>query len=367
MSAPSLYPGFSTKELIDLYSPDSMVDALLRFEAALALALADAGVAPTDEAEEVAAACRAGVPDADAILASTWETGTPILALRRSVGAGQWFHYGATSQDAIDTAHMLMARSALELLESQLIAVARHLRDLTVENRDQPQMGRTFLQDARPTTFGFRTATWLDAVLSHVSELRGQRSVLPVQLGGPVGTAEAYGDASREIVESLAKRLDLSAPTISWHADRTRVLSLAQAVERVARTMARIGSDIALLASTAISEVKVRSGGSSSMPEKQNPIDSIRAVAAGSACTGAMAMLTAAPPHELDRAVGSWHVEWVAIPLVFQTAGAAAEAIETCLGSLEVDAEAMGDGVGTTSPGDQIDRVLTRFDSVLQP
>lgn len=365
MSRPPLFPGFSTEQLADLYTAGSTVSAILEFEAALAMALADAGIAPLDEAERVAGACRGGVGDPGAILASTWENGTPIIALRGAVDAGEWFHHGATSQDAIDTGQMLQAGRALEILGRQLSSIAGRLRDLTVEHRDQPHMGRTFLQDARPTTFGFRMATWLDAVLDHIGELRDQRSTLAIQLGGPVGTRESYGEAADEIAERLASRLGLSVTDISWHANRSRVLSLAQAVERSARTMAKIGTDIAFLSS--VGEVSVRSGGSSSMPHKKNPIDSIRAVAASSACAGGVSMLTSAPPHELDRAVGGWHVEWTALPLVFQTAGAAIEAIDLCLESLEVDQETMAAPV--ESPADidaaQINKVLARHAAVL--
>lgn len=367
MSQPSLFPGFSTKELADLYTAESTVAAMLEFEAALAMTLADVGIAPRAEAEQVAEACRGRVGDPAAILASTWETGTPIIALREAVDAGEWFHHGATSQDVVDTAQMLQARRALEILDHQLGSIAGRLRHLTAEHRDQPHKGRTFLQDARPTTFGFRTATWLDAVLDHIGELRDQRSTLPIQLGGPVGTRESYGEAGAQVVEALAQRLGLSVPDISWHANRSRVLSLAQTVERSARIMAKIGTDIAFLASSAVGEVSVRSGGSSSMPHKQNPIDSIRAVATSSVCGGAVAMLTSAPPHELDRAVGGWHVEWTALPLVFQTAGAAMEAIDLCLQSLEVDRETMASFVETPLAIDQtqIDNVLARHATVL--
>jgi 3-carboxy-cis,cis-muconate cycloisomerase len=365
MSRPSFDPGFSTEELTELYSAEATVMAMLEFESALALALTDAGLAPGDEAELVADLCRKGVEDPEAILASTWDTGTPIIALREATGAGKWFHHGATSQDAIDTGQMIQASRALEAMDVSLSSVAGLLRGLTDEHRAQPQMGRTFLQDARPTTFGFRTAMWLDAVLDAIVDLRGHRSTLTVQLGGPVGTRDAYGDAGSEVIEALATRLGLQVPTISWHTSRGRVLSLAQAAQRAAGAMAKIGSDIAHLASTSLGEIEVRSGGSSSMPEKRNPVDSTRAVASAAACAGAVAMLTSAPAHELDRAVGAWHVEWIALPLAFQTSAAAIEAIGTCLDSLRVDSRSMGSDVDAVDAGEQIDQVLTRYQVVI--
>lgn len=370
---PTFDPGFSTEELAAVFAAGSTVAAILEFESALALALVDAGIAPADEADQVVAACNRGVADADGVLGSTWETGTPLFALRERVVEGietedarQWFHFGATSQDAIDTGRMIQAARALDILELGLVAVARRLRHLTVEYRDQPHMGRTFLQEAQPTTFGFRTATWLDSVLGHIEDLREQRSGLAVQLGGPVGTLSAYGDKAELVVSSLGERLGMTQPAISWHSDRTRVIRLAHSLQRTAMSMGKIGSDIALLASTDIAEITVRSGGSSSMPDKHNPLDAIRSVSAAAACRGAVAMLGSGSGHELDRGIGGWHVEWLALPLAFQTAGAAVEAIATCIASVEVDQERMSANVARAAPDvppAQIDRVLVRFDS----
>ncbi len=373
MSPPSFDPGFSTDALSAVYTPRSTVAAILEFEASLALALAEVGIAPVEEAEELAAVCRVGVSDPEEVLSSTWEEGTPIIALRQRIAAevseraGQWFHRGATTQDAIDTAQMLQARTALGVIGQSLDSIARQLRHLTVTHRDTAQMGRTFLQDGRPTTFGFRTATWLDSTLGHILELRRQRDGLTLQLGGPVGTNAEYGASASGVVSALAERLALRAPDISWHSNRDKVLALAQAGERMAATMGKIGTDLAILASTSISEVSVRSGGSSSMPGKKNPIDAIRAVAAASACHGAVAMLSFAPPHQLDRAVGSWHVEWIALPLTLQTAGAAAEAIDDGLASIEVDPEAMTGRVTSDPTVDdgRIDTVLENFERVV--
>jgi 3-carboxy-cis,cis-muconate cycloisomerase len=287
---PTFDPGFSTDELTRIFSAGRTVEAMLEFEAALALALADTGIAPSKEAEDVASACRSGVEDPDAILASTWSAGTPLIALREvtvsrieNENARRWFHFGATSQDTIDTAHMLQAAEALDSLITGLTSIASRLRDLTLQHKDEAHGGRTFLQDARPTTFGFRTATWLDAVLTHIEDLRTQRASVVVQLGGPVGTMENYGEDGPAVMASLATHLGLGAPDISWHGNRTRIRSLVQSLAQGADTMAKIGTDVALLTSSGISEIRVRSGGSSSMPGKENPVDSMRAIAAAGA------------------------------------------------------------------------------------
>ncbi len=353
-----------------VFSAEATVDALLEFEKCLAQALVEVGVAPEAEVGPLVDACGKGVSDAAAILATTWDAGTPILALRNEITArlddepASWFHFGATTQDAVDTASMLQARSALSVMESGLTSAARRLTELTSEFRDTPHMGRTFLQDARPTTFGLRTAGWLDAILGHIESGRSLSSLVPVQLGGSNGTRSELGSTAPEVVAALAARLGLADSPTVWHGDRSIVWSLAQYLELTTRTMAKLGTDIAYLASTSVGELRVRAGGSSSMPGKENPLDSIRAVAAASACSGAVAMLSMAPPLELDRGVGGWHVEWIALPLAFATAAASLDAIVTCLESVEVDVEAMGARVsGELAPEGaqaQIDHVLAK-------
>jgi 3-carboxy-cis,cis-muconate cycloisomerase len=348
---PSLNPGFTTPGMESVFSPEATLTSILEFEAALAMGLADAGIAPEAQAGAIARACRQPVADAVETLASTWESGTPLLALRREVlekveeEAAVWFHFGATTQDAVDTGLMLQARRGLEKLDDDLRAVSSRLRDMTIEYRDQPHMGRTFLQDARPTTFGLRTAGWLHTVLGHRHQLEAQVNGLELQLGGSNGTRSEYGDKASDVVDAVADRLGLAPSPITWHGDRTRITSIVFFLDQLASSMAKIATDVALLSSSPIAEIRVRSGSSSSMPEKANPVDSVRAVAAASACHGAVTMIGSSPPSELDRGVGSWHTEWLAVPLAFRTAAASVDAMRTCLESLEVDRAAMSGAV----------------------
>lgn len=365
-----LDPGFTTVEMARVFSASARVEAMTRFESALALALGDTGLIPTGTAEAIAEACEIPTADHGAVFAATWSEGTPmgplLAEIRGRLGKEQtkWVHYGATSQDAIDTATMLQARDALDLLDAGLVATSGLMAGLARSHREQPQIGRTFLQHARPTTFGMTVAGWLEPTLRHLHELREAKSELVVQLGGPVGNLAAYGDEGVEIVAALATRLGLAPPTLPWHSDRSRMAALAAALERCARTMARVGLDVALLASTDIAEVRVRSGASSSMSEKRNPIDSVRAVAAAELCSAGAGMITAGRPTELDRGIGGWHAEWVAMPLAFQATAAAVEAMTGCLGSLEVDSETMAGRAGTAPEVDRrlIDSVLAEFD-----
>ena len=374
---PSFDPGFSTPAMTEVWTAASRVKLILQFEASLALALADAGLAAAEEAEQVAAACRAPSTGAEQIVASAWETGTPLLAIVAEIKAQlsdqslqPLIHFGATSQDAIDTAQMLAARESLTLFESSLVRIAHSMRSLIVTYRDQPQIGRTFLQHARPTTLGMRVTTWLEPLLRDLQILREVRAGLAVQLGGPVGTGTAYGEAYPEVTAALAKRLGLVVPPLAWHSDRSRIRTLVRAVEEPVLGLAKVALDLALLAQTDTGEVTVRGGGSSSMAEKRNPIDPIRALAAADACRGAAAMITQGRPHELDRGLGAWQVEWLALPLVFHTAAAAGEAMERALASLEVHSEQMAARVtqeiagGTVGPS--IDQVLTLFEQLME-
>jgi 3-carboxy-cis,cis-muconate cycloisomerase len=361
--------GFTTSEMAAVFTPAARVAAMLEFEAALVMALADTGLVEVETAEAVAGACGEPMDDPGGVLAATWTDGTPLRPLLDGIRSrlpdeqAQWAHYGATTQDTVDTSTMLLARRGLEVLDGGLLAVAGEMARLVTAHRDQPQMGRTFLQLARPTTFGFTVAGWLEATLRHLAHLRQERAGLVLQLGGPVGNLSDYGERGVEVVEALAGRLDLVAPPMPWHTDRSRVASLAAALERTARTMAQVGIDVALLASSDIAEVTVRSGGSSSMAGKQNPMDSVRAVAAAEVCTAAAQVITAGRLTELERGIGGWHAEWAALPLVFQRTAAAAEAMTECLASLEVDADRMAGRVDARLEIDSrlIDRVLASY------
>jgi 3-carboxy-cis,cis-muconate cycloisomerase len=368
-----LEQGFTTAEMAAVFTPAARVAAMLEFEAALALALSDVGLVDTETAEAVAEACRGPVEDPGAVLASTWSDGTPMLSLldtirsRLTEDEAKWVHYGTTTQDAVDSGTMILASRGLEVLDAGLIAVAGRMATLVARHRDQPQMGRTFLQHARPTTFGFTAAGWLDATLGHLTDLRQEHSKLAVQLGGPVGNLSGYGNRGVEVTEALAGRLGLAAPSLPWHSDRSRIAGLAAALEQTARTMARVGLDVALLASSDIAEISVRGGRSSSMAGKQNPMDSVRAVAAAEVCTAAAQVITAGRLTELERGMGGWHAEWAALPLVFQGAAATAEAITKCLASLEVDSDTMGSRVESVAEIDPrlIDRVLSEYQRLI--
>ncbi len=368
--------GLTTSEMTRLFSAERIVRAMLDFEKGLALALADEGLIPERSGQVIASACETMVVDAEEVLATTWQVGTPVIRLIEGIREnlddedGRWVHHGSTTQDVIDTAHMLLASEALEILVDSLWRVARPLHDLVLAHREQPQMGRTFLQHALPTTFAMRAVGWLEPTLQHLRQLKQVREDLVVQLGGPVGTRSAYGAKAPAVVAALADHLGLGAPAIAWHADRSRVRRLSSSVSGVASTMAKIALDTVLLAQSDVAEVTMRRGFSSSMEGKRNPIDSVRAMAAADVASGAASILERARPHELDRGIGSWQAEWVALPILFQATSACLEATASSLSTLEVDRAVMMkaagpdslESIGAIDPG-QIDSVLDMYRS----
>lgn len=370
MTRPSFDPGFTTPALAAIYSSEARVAAMCRVEAALAVAASEAGILERAVADQIVAVCGTPIPDPDELLADGWRAGTPVLPLlevlrsRLPDDIADRVHHGATTQDVVDTAAVLQARDAVTVLHDDLGQLARTLRDHVATHRDTPATGWTFLQPAVPTTMGLRMAGWLAPVLGHRRALVSVRDRLPVQLGGPSGTLDALGADALAVVDALAAHLDLAVPDLPWHTDRTVFADLMGLLERVARTMATVGTDLALLAHDGA--VRMRAGGSSSMPGKRNPIDAVRAVAAAEACAGATSVVTRGRPHELERAIGGWHAEWWAVPLAFQACAAAVEAIGDAIASLEVvDAPADGDGGPTPASGAFVDRVVAACDEAV--
>lgn len=366
MTGPQLDPGFSTPVMTALLAPEARVAAMCRFEAALARASAEAGVVPSEVAERIVGVCEDGVVDPDAVLTEGWEHGTPVLPLlarmrsRLDGEAAGWLHHGATTQDVVDTAMVLQAREAVMALRTDLLGLGWDLRTLTLAHRDRPAPAWTFLQPAVPTTLGRRMAGWLDAVSAHLRDLREAVVDLPVQLGGPSGTLDALGDDGVAVMEGVARDLGLRAPALPWHTDRTVVARLVGTVQRTARTMARIAGDLVLLAHHG--SVRMRAGLSTSMPEKRNPIDAIRAIAAAEACGGAASIVTQGRAHELERGAGGWHAEWIAVPLVLHTAAAAVAATAAAVASLEVLGDPTVPDGPTPATAAFVDRAVAAFD-----
>jgi 3-carboxy-cis,cis-muconate cycloisomerase len=375
MVMPTFDPGFSTPAMTSLFSTEARIRKMLDFESALAQAEEEVGIVPRDTAATIARVCEELVLDPERVLVEGWEAGTPVMVvvdeIRQRAGeeAAPWVHFGSTTQDVVDTVLMLQLKEGIRLLRADLAVIALQLRDLVVVHRFTPMMGRTLLQKAEPTSFGWRAAQWLAAVAHHIEEIETIRTPA-VQLGGPVGNLAALGDKAVAVMEGLARRLNLSVPISSWHTDRSPITEVLSLLVRISSSMAKVGVDLALLSQTEIGEVRTRPGGSSSMPHKQNPIDPVQAMAAAQMSTAIAQSIIGGPPHHLDRAAGGWHAELLAIPMVFHTTAAAVSAVVRCLQSLQIDVERMRLNLGSLDPTEAlaatqtfIDRILIHYES----
>lgn len=331
-------PGFSTPAMAEIFTAERKVAGLLSFEVSLARARADVGLISSEVAEEIATACQEFDEDPSAVVASTWERGSPLIDLlqtlrtKLSAEAGEALHQGSTSQDAIDTALMLQIRDAVSLLGSETEEVGNQLAALASRHETTDYTARTLLQVALPSTFGNRALAWRDPLVRAGKELNGVGESLPVQLGGPVGDQESLG--SSELSERLAAHLGLSVPARPWHTDRSYVRQPTGGAVEIALAAGKIAFDLALL--SGFGELSMRAGESSSMAHKRNPIDAIRSVAAARACVAAASALSTPGGHELERGVGGWQAEWWAVPLVFQAAAAAVDGVKSSLTQLKV-------------------------------
>jgi len=233
---------------------------------------------------------------------------------------------------------MLVARDALSLVGDELRGLARACLELARQHRDTVMAGRTLLQQATPITFGLKAAQWLTAA---VAAERGLQTALPAQLGGASGTLAAFGDRGPEILQAYAKELGLDTPVLPWHTNRVPVARIGASLAIAAGVVAKIATDVALLAQTEVAEVRESAeGGSSTMPHKRNPVGSTlaRACAAGAQEAGALLVRGV---HEHERATGAWQAEWRALSDALALTGGAASWMRETLEGLEVDTERM--------------------------
>jgi 3-carboxy-cis,cis-muconate cycloisomerase len=350
-------------------SDRAWLQAMLDVEAALARAQARARLIGDDDARAIAAACDAGRFDAGAIGAEAARTGNPVVPLVAALTdavegpAARHVHRGATSQDILDSAAMLVAHRALGPLLDDLEAAAAAAAGLAGEHRATVMAGRTLLQQALPTAFGLKAATWLvglDDAAARLDEVR--RTRLAVQLGGAAGTLASLGDSGPEVLAHLAAGLGLVEPVLAWHTIRTRPADLAGALGAAAGVIAKVGRDVVLLAQTEVGEVREGvpgRGGSSTLPHKRNPIAAISAVAAAMRAPGLVAALLGAMAHEHERAAGPWHAEWRPLTELLEATGSGAAWLRDCLEHLEVDAGRMRANLELTHGALLAERVTT--------
>jgi 3-carboxy-cis,cis-muconate cycloisomerase len=344
-------PIFSDEEIDSLFTDRAYVHALIEVEIALARAEASLGVIPGTAAEQIAAA-QAEQIDVAALTRGTIRSGFPVIALleglRKQAGAeaAPYVHWGATTQDIMDTACVLQARGAIKIIRSRLGEIARALAELSDRHRAVILAGRTHSQQALPITFGLKVAGWLLPVVRHIQRLDEiSARLLVIQFGGAAGTLAALGDKGVEVARALAGELKLGAPEMPWHAQRDNFAEFAAWLSLVTGSLAKIAQDVILMAQTEVGEARESGeagrGGSSTMPQKSNPIASELMIAAARMNASLLSAMHHAMIQEHERATHGWQVEWLTLPQMIGFTGGALKHALGLARNLQVDAGAM--------------------------
>lgn len=324
---------------------------MLDVEAALARVQGRLGVIPADAAEAIAAAAKIENLRTEDLAASARNVGYPVVGLvaglSKAAGeAGGWTHWGATTQDIMDTATVLQVRDGLDLIDAEVCAILTALIAQADRHRDTVMAGRTHLQQALPITFGLKCAVWAMPFLGHLERLRQLRArVQMVEFGGAAGTLASLGDQGIAIMEGLAAELDLAAPPGPWHVCRDALAETVSLLGLICGTLAKIATDIILLAQTEVGEVAepyvAGRGGSSTMPQKRNPIASEYILAAARMVQGLVPVMLGAMAQDHERATGPWQAEALALPQAFVLTHGALLHSRAIAEGLVVDAERM--------------------------
>lgn len=347
---------FGTAAMREVFSDHKLITRYIEVEVALAKAQARCGVIPAEAAEVIARESRIERIDFDHMRHETDIVGYPILPLVHQLvamcgDAGRYVHWGATTQDIMDTANVLQVRDALDIVESDIRTLREILANLAKKHRDTPMAGRTHLQQALPVTFGYKVAIWLAMFDRHQQRLTQLRDrVLCVQFAGAAGTLASLGDKGFEVQETLAEELALAVPATTWHVARDGFAEAVNMLSIITGSLGKIAVDIMMMASTEFAEVyepfvKGR-GASSTMPQKRNPISSELMLAAAKAVRQHAGLMVDAMIQDFERATGPWHAEWIAIPESFILTAGALHQAKFALGGLIVDTDQMQRNLG---------------------
>jgi 3-carboxy-cis,cis-muconate cycloisomerase len=346
---------FGTPRMREVFSDLALISRYAEVEVTLAKAEARCGVIPAEAAEEIAKRTDVSALDFDLLRRETDIVGYPILPLvqqmvRQCGEAGRYVHWGATTQDVMDTAVILQVRDGLKVIEEDIATLRGILADISRRYRDTPMAGRTHLQQALPVTFGYKTAVWLAMFDRHAERLEQLKPrVLVGQFAGAAGTLASLGDKGFEVQKALCEELGLGIPVSTWHVARDGLAEVINFFGLVTGSLGKIALDIMIMASTEFAElyepfVKGR-GASSTMPQKRNPISSELMLAASKAVRQHAGLMLDAMVQDFERATGPWHAEWMAIPESFVLTAGALHQAKFALGGLVVDEKKMAENL----------------------
>ncbi|WP_099867897.1 3-carboxy-cis,cis-muconate cycloisomerase [Pararhizobium haloflavum] len=346
LDSPLYGRSFADDEMRAIFAAQTFVARCVETEVALAKAQARLGIIPEDAAAGIAAAASTFKPDMERLRDETEIVGYPILPLVEQLAAhagqaGKYLHWGATTQDIMDTATVLQIRDGMSLVERRIDRVRQALATLSRDHRDTPMAGRTHLQHALPVTFGYKTAVWLSAFNRHAARLAEIRPrVLVVEFSGASGTLASLGTRGLEVQQELARELGLGVPAITWHSMRDGIAETVQFLALVSGSLGKLAMDISIMMTSELGEVAepfVRHrGASSTMPQKQNPVSCELILAGARIVRNHATSMLDAMIHDFERATGPWHLEWSAVPEGFAVASGILYQAEFMLGGLQV-------------------------------
>jgi 3-carboxy-cis,cis-muconate cycloisomerase len=353
--SPLLAPMLSSAAMRAVCDDLACLQRMLDFEAALARAEAATGVIPASAAGAIAKACNAGAFDLNALAEAATRSGVLAIPLVKALTANvaktdteaaRYVHWGATSQDVVDTATMLTLRAGIDALSGDIDRAIVGFAKLARAHRDTPVVARTWLQHALPMPFGLKLAEYAAALRRSRARLKRLRNeALALQFGGAAGTLAALGDKGLLVAERLARELELPLPDAPWHTHRDRIAEAASVFAILTGTCGKIARDMQLMMQTDVAEAFEPSGegrgGSSTMPHKRNPVASATALAAATMAPNLVATIFASMVQDHERSAGAWHAEWPTLPLLLLvTSGALAATVDIAEG-LEVDVARM--------------------------
>ncbi|MFN2629220.1 MAG: adenylosuccinate lyase family protein [Gaiellaceae bacterium] len=349
---------FGSEEVRRVFDSSALVQAWLDVERALARAEAEVGVVPAAAADRIDREAVADLYDLDELRAGIAASQHPLVPLVRALAercgeAGRFVHWGATTQDVTDTGLILQVRAALQSIRRDLRRSAVAAAAFALEHRSLPMAGRTHGQHAVPITFGLKAASWTDELLRCEQRLDTAATALSTgQLAGAAGTLASLGDDAAAVREAYCRLLGLAEADVPWHAARDRLRDLGHALAELGAAGERIAAEVVRLQATEIAELAEPRGpagvGSSTMPQKRNPMTSEYLVASARLLRGAVSVLLEAPAHAGERDMGAWAVEWIAVPQALILAGGVVEKLARILEGLVVDGARMRSNLDLT-------------------
>lgn len=353
-------PLFSDAEVAEQFSDAQFVRSMLEVESALAAVQGRLGLIPAEVVDQIVDVAASLEVDFERLRSGVEKSGVPVIELvrqlREQVGgeAADYVHWGATSQDILDTARILQIRTAMATLDSRLRNIIQKLAQLADRHRHTLMAGRTHSQQALPITFGYKVACWLAPLLRHRERLAEMKPrTLVVQFGGAVGTLAALGESGEQVQIALAEELELNLPPLPWYSQRDNMAELASWLSLVSGSLAKMAQDIILLAQSEVGELResgdASRGGSSTMPQKNNPIVSELIITAARINASLLSSMHQAQVQEHERGTHGWQMEWLVLPQMFDLTAAALNKALFLSQNLVVDEARMRENVAASN------------------